>query len=203
MTRLPVFLAEGISGSSLSRNCWKAVAGCTALSGCILAFDCVTPLGIADGMLYPIVILLASLSGRCSVIAMFAALSAALILAGWILSPSGGAEGTVAINRIMAIAAVWIMAAASIVRMRVVAEAAIEQHDVEAIHGKLMILHGLATVCCDCKKVRGPDGRWQELSTYCQQQSEAELSYSVCDHCAQHHWRHLLSGTKRRGASHT
>ena len=202
MTRLPVLLAERVSGS-LSRSHWKAVTGCAALSGCILALDCVTPLGIADGMLYPIVILLASQSGRCKIVAMLAALNTALILAGWILSPTGGTEWAVAINRIMAIVAVWIVAVASIVRMRVVAEAAIAQRDVEAIHGKLMIFHGLATVCFGCKRVRGRDGRWQDLSTYCREQSDAELSYSVCDQCVQHHWWHVLSGAKRRPTSRT
>ena len=197
MRTLAVLLAEGLS----PRSQWKAVTGYVALSGCILALDSMTPLGIADGMLYPIVILFVSLSCRRAVVAMFAALSTALILVGWILSPSGGAEGTVAINRIMAMAAVWIVAVASIVRMSIVAKAAIAQRDVEAIHGKLMILHGLATVCSGCKKVRGKDGRWQDLSTYCQEQSDAELSCSVCERCAQDHLRHLLLGAKRRRTS--
>jgi hypothetical protein len=203
MTRMPVLLAQEVSSSDLSRTHWKAVTGCAALSGSIFALDCMTPLGVADGMLYPIVVLLASLSCRCAVIAMFAALGSALILVGWILSPSGGAEGIVAINRIMAVAAIWIVAVALIVRMRFVADAAVAQRDVEAIQGKLMILHGLATVCCGCKRVRSRDGRWQELSTYCQEQSDAELSCGVCDRCAQNHWWHALLGARQRRASRT
>jgi hypothetical protein len=203
MTRLPVLLAEEVPSSDLPRTHWKAVTGCAALSGTILALDCMTPLGVADGMLYPIVVLLASLSGRCAVIAMFAASGSALILVGWVLSPSGGVEWTVVINRLMAVTAVWIVAVALIVRMRIVAEAVVAQRDAEAIQGKLMILHGLATVCSGCKRVRSRDGRWQELSTYCQEQSDSELSCSVCDRCAQDHWWHALLGARQRRTSRT
>ena len=203
MTILPGSPEEGLPGSRLNLIHRKAVTGCAVLSGCILALDSMTPLGIADGMLYPLVIVFASLSGRSLLIATFATLDTALILVGWSLSASGASESTVAINRIMAMAAVWIVAGTSIVRVRKVAAAASAQRDVEAIQGKLMILHGLATVCPGCKRVRNRDGLWLELTTYCQEQSDAELSCSICDHCAQRHWWQRLTGARRRRSSRT
>ena len=51
----------------------------------------------------------------------------------------------------------------------------------------LKTLHGLLPICSHCKGVRDDDGYWQEIDTYLQAHTEADLTHSVCPACLKLH----------------
>ncbi len=73
----------------------------------ILYVDLRTPLGVAGGVPYVALVLLASFYEKKNVILFFALVSTALTLLGLYFSPNGGEIFTVHINRIYALLAIW------------------------------------------------------------------------------------------------
>ncbi len=53
---------------------------------------------------------------------------------------------------------------------------------------EVRVLRGILPICAFCKKIRGPDGRWQTLENYISTHSEAQFSHSFCSDCAQKHY---------------
>ena len=65
------------------------------LSGLIFVLDAQIPLGIADGMLYVVLVLLGLMARNRSFIVYAAVLGSILIVAGFRVSPPGGEGGAV------------------------------------------------------------------------------------------------------------
>lgn len=80
---------------------------CAAL---IFLIDIQSPLGIADGMLYVVLILLGLMAKNRSLIIYAAVLGSVLNAAGYMVSPPGGEWGKVVANRLLAILTIWITA---------------------------------------------------------------------------------------------
>ncbi|HMQ52318.1 MAG TPA: response regulator [Anaerolineae bacterium] len=47
------------------------------------------------------------------------------------------------------------------------------------------LLSGLLPICANCKKIRDEQGRWQEVTVYIRDHSEAEFSHGICPDCMQ------------------
>jgi signal transduction histidine kinase len=77
------------------------------LAGLIFVIDIQIPLGIADGMLYVVLVLLALMSRNRSYIFYAAVLGSILNAAGFMISPPGGEWGTVVANRFLAVFTIW------------------------------------------------------------------------------------------------
>ena len=45
-------------------------------------------------------------------------------------------------------------------------------------------IRGLLAICATCKRIRNPQGEWEEVEHYIQQHSMAEFSHTVCTSCA-------------------
>ena len=45
-------------------------------------------------------------------------------------------------------------------------------------------IRGLLAICATCKRIRNPQGNWEEVDRYIQQHSTAEFSHTVCTTCA-------------------
>ena len=56
-----------------------------------------------------------------------------------------------------------------------------DQHKARAV--KIQTLHGLIPICGGCKKIRDDDGYWNDLESYLQAHSDAELSHGLCPEC--------------------
>jgi len=83
----------------------------------IFAVDLFTPLGVADGMLYVAVVLVAMwLPERGAVLAVAGAVSA-LTVAGYLLSPPGAVAAAPLVNRVFALAAIWATALLAVARL--------------------------------------------------------------------------------------
>jgi signal transduction histidine kinase len=77
------------------------------LSGFIFVVDTQIPLGIADGMLYVVLVLLGLMSKNRSYIIYAAILGSVLNTAGYMISPPGGEWGKVVANRLLAVFTIW------------------------------------------------------------------------------------------------
>lgn len=44
-------------------------------------------------------------------------------------------------------------------------------------------LEGLLPICAHCKKVRTPQGQWQDIEVYISQRSDADFSHGLCEEC--------------------
>ena len=80
------------------------------ISGLIFVVDTQIPLGIADGMLYVVLVLLGLMSRSRSFIIYAAILGSILNAAGFIVSPPGGEWGKVVANRCLAVFTIWMAA---------------------------------------------------------------------------------------------
>lgn len=76
----------------------------------ILGLDLISPLGIADGVLYVSLVLLGHLGGGRRLILMEAAAGTVLCVIGYFFSPAGGEMWMVLWNRFLSIFVVWITA---------------------------------------------------------------------------------------------
>ena len=56
----------------------------------------------------------------------------------------------------------------------------------EALH-QVKQLTGLLPTCCECRKIRTPEGNWVQMESYISKHSEAVFSHGYCDTCFQKH----------------
>ena len=49
---------------------------------------------------------------------------------------------------------------------------------------EIKVLHGLLTICAQCKKIRDQEGHWDAIENYIDHHSEASFSHGLCPHCA-------------------
>lgn len=76
----------------------------------VLMFDLMTPLGVADGVLYVAVVLLAPKLHKARLILFVAGICTFLTILGYFLSPPGGIHWMVLANRSLAIFTIWVTA---------------------------------------------------------------------------------------------
>jgi hypothetical protein len=154
----------------------------TLLAAIIFVVDLFTPLGVADGVLYPTVIAVTHWGGRPRVVVLAACGCSGLILAGLAFSPEGASpSGTVLLNRAMSLAEVWGLAAGSVVWLA--HERRTRLLDRDRDHHRKEPLCGLLPICAACKKIRDPEGRWHQLEAYIRDHYEVKFTHSLCAGC--------------------
>ena len=155
-----------------------------SLAGLIFVVDLLTPLGVADGMLYAAVIVAMPSRGRLSWVVLAAFGCTILILGGYALSPEGEVpEWTSLLNRGMSLLIVWVLAIALIARSGQEEEGEGALQACESPFSRVRVLRGIVPICASCKKIHDPEGRWHRLEAYIQDHSEAEFSHGLCDAC--------------------
>lgn len=60
-----------------------------------------------------------------------------------------------------------------------------------ALEREVKILEGLLPICSFCKKIRNPDGKWEQMEQYITDRSEAKFSHSICPDCGRAHYPEL------------
>jgi len=86
------------------------IASCLALSGVIFIGDIMFPLGVAGGVPYVAVVLIAMWAPSQRFIYVTAGLGSILTVAGYLLSPEGGLLWMVLANRLLSLFAIWVTA---------------------------------------------------------------------------------------------
>jgi PAS domain S-box-containing protein len=56
--------------------------------------------------------------------------------------------------------------------------------ELQATSAGTPLIHGLLPICATCKRIRDPQGTWQEVEHFIQQHSTANFSHTVCGICA-------------------
>ena len=155
----------------------KIIALCLMLALVIFVVDSLLPLGVAGGVPYILVVLVALWSPREKLPVFLAVLVSILTLAGYLTSPSGGEIWKVLFNRFLALFAIWTTAILSVQRETM-------QKEKEKALFEVKVLSGLLPICASCKKIRDDEGQWGQVETYIRDRSEAEFSHSICPDCA-------------------
>ena len=57
-----------------------------------------------------------------------------------------------------------------------------------ALVTRVQILEGILPICSFCKKIRRPDGSWQQIETYVSERSAADFSHGLCAACLEKHY---------------
>lgn len=58
---------------------------------------------------------------------------------------------------------------------------------------QIKTLTGLLPICASCKKIRNPNGSWEQLESYIQKHSEANFSHGLCIDCARKLYPEFIS----------
>ena len=161
----------------------RLITACMLLSAVILTIDILTPLGVADAVLYVSVVLLTfwSPEKRFTIIVSIAV--SLLTVIGFFLSPPGGEMWKVLFNRGLSLFIIWITAVL-VLQNKIVAEKR-EQAVLERgkVLSELRVLRGLLPICASCKKIRDDKGYWNQIEVYITEHSEAEFSHGICPEC--------------------
>ena len=113
---------------------------CVVLTFAVLTFDLLIPLGVAAGVPYIVVILLAlRLRGRQPVL-FFACLCTALTIFGFFFSPSGNELWKIIVNRFLAVFAIWITTILSLQRLRELDALSDKEHQLRSMANALPVL---------------------------------------------------------------
>ncbi|SMC96253.1 CheY chemotaxis protein or a CheY-like REC (receiver) domain [Desulfocicer vacuolatum DSM 3385] len=56
--------------------------------------------------------------------------------------------------------------------------------DLQKALAEVKTLHGLLPVCTSCKKIRDDNGYWNQIESYIQEHSTAQISHSLCPECS-------------------
>jgi two-component system, response regulator PdtaR len=56
-------------------------------------------------------------------------------------------------------------------------------HDLEKALEEVKTLRGLLPICCECKKIRGEDGDWEQLEAFVTARTDATFSHGYCPEC--------------------
>ena len=50
---------------------------------------------------------------------------------------------------------------------------------------QVKVLEAFLPICCECKKIRNQDGRWQQMESYIGQHTGTQFSHGYCPECMQ------------------
>ena len=60
--------------------------------------------------------------------------------------------------------------------------------ELEATLKEIKTLRGILPICSHCKKIRNDEGYWDQIESYIEDHTEADLSHSICPECAKKHY---------------
>ena len=161
--------------------------GTVVLALGIFAIDLLTPLGVAVGVLYTTLVILAIWSPHRRFILLVAVGVSGLTVLDIALSPDD-ANWMVASNRLLSLFTIWTAAVLSFLLKR-------DQEEREGLILELQdslehikTLRGLLPLCVSCKKVRNGQGYWKSLDAYVSERSEAQITHGICPDCFTHYY---------------
>ena len=147
------------------------------LTAAIFYADTSLPLGVAGGVPYVAVVILALFLDVRGATLYAALVATALTLAGYFASPSGGAGWMVWTNRALAVFALWSVAILGHFFKRS-EEALLAERKRE-----IRTLRGLLPICAECRKIRDDEGLWRDVVRYVTEHSEADFTHGLCPEC--------------------
>jgi len=61
---------------------------------------------------------------------------------------------------------------------------------------RIRFLEGLIPICANCKKIRNPQDRWEQMEKYITEHSLAKFSHGICPDCAKKLYPDLYKAEK-------
>lgn len=116
------------------------ILGAIILCGAIFTGDLMTPLGVAGGVPYVVLVLLGLWSKRKYFIVISAILASFLTVLGYYFSPPGGELWKVILNRFLALFAIWVTAILCLLYKK--SERALEKTNQQLIHSEKLSATG-------------------------------------------------------------
>lgn len=144
----------------------------------VFILDVFTPSGVLIPVLYTVPLLIALRSPRPQFFLMMAAVSIALTIIGFLVSPAGDILWMALTNRALAVLVIGVTAVFYLAHRRAA--------------DQLRTLQELLPFCASCRKVRDDKGYWKQLELYLQEHTGAQFTRSLCPDCAQKH-AHVVS----------
>lgn len=68
------------------------------------------------------------------------------------------------------------------------------------LEARVRVLEGILPICAFCKKIRRPDGVWEQLEAYISERSAARFSHGFCEACGREHYAQYLPTPDTPGA---
>ncbi len=62
-----------------------------------------------------------------------------------------------------------------------------------ALAKRVQVLEGILPICSFCKRIRRPDGTWEQIEMYVSHHSAATFSHGFCEACGREHYPELFS----------
>lgn len=66
---------------------------------------------------------------------------------------------------------------------------------------RVQTLEGIIPICAVCKRIRRPDGLWEQIEVYISKRSDAEFSHGLCEPCAHDRYGKYLPARDSGGAA--
>lgn len=156
---------------------------CGILLVVFLLLDLSTPLGVAMGVLYIVVVLLSLWSSRKRLTIIVAIVSSVFTIAALFLKPQVNDMWKVFFNRGIALFAIWATATLGLQRKIIQEKRESALAERENALKDVRILRGFLPICASCKKIRDDKGYWTQIEEYIRTHSEADFSHGLCQDC--------------------
>jgi len=62
------------------------------------------------------------------------------------------------------------------------------QEKLKSAENEIKMLKGILPLCSFCKKIRITDGNWEQVDVYIHQNSQADISHTICPECVEKHY---------------
>jgi hypothetical protein len=87
----------------------------------------------------------------------------------------------------------WAVALNTGIRMLVLCGIGMLVAQQRAMSKRVQVLEGILQICSFCKKIRRPDGTWEQIESYISKRSEAQFSHGFCEACGREHYGKYIS----------
>ena len=153
---------------------WRSEVTIPVVLTFIAALDLLTPVGIVLCVLYVVPVYLSSRlpfapTRQSHSVYGVAAVSSALTLLGFIVSPNGGIQSIAVTNRLIAL---LLIASAAILVLRQV-----------RLFAENVELRALLPICSYCKSIRDERGGWHRVDDYLHRHTGVQFTHGMCPDC--------------------
>ncbi|ATX80153.1 hypothetical protein Ga0123461_1740 [Mariprofundus aestuarium] len=177
----------------------KFYLGSILLALGIFFIDLNLPLGIAGGVPYVALVLIAIWAPKVHHIYLMAIIGTILTILGFYLSPSGGELWKVLANRALALFAIWVAASFAIKSklefnrtlmakeqlIKSLSELETRNRELNKAMGTIKTISGIVPICAWCSnQIKDDDGEWIKLEKYFEGHTNAQLSHGMCPNCS-------------------
>ena len=174
--------------------------GSLVLALVIFYIDLNLPLGVAGGVPYVALVLVAIWAPKVRHVYLMAILGTILTILGFYLSPSGGELWKVLANRALALFAIWVAAGFAIKAKfefnrflmaqeqltHSLADLEARNRELKTAMGTIKTISGIVPLCAWCsKKIKDDSGAWVNLEDFFEGHSDAKISHGMCPKCAE------------------